>query len=355
MHDSNDVFDQRLIGRINDDLERFAAQWQRDSTIGSPEPVQAFCSVMLRGGKRLRGMLVMQSYFAHGGTDEAVALGAARVFEIIQTSLLIVDDIADRSRLRRGGPSAHVQLEEYAHKSNLKGSARHYGEVQTMNVAYAGLHRATTELLALPVSSDIARQACSRFHENILVTINGQIDDIYNEATREPIAEANIESVMERKTAYYSFLSPIELGAQLAGAASLAPGLRKYSIHAGSAFQIADDIIGTFGNESDTGKGTNDDIIEGKLTLLVHFARLHGSDDQNKKLLRILGNEDATPEECAEVREIFKETGALEYAKKQLGVHERQALQALEKDESINPRFAQYLRLLGGYLLSRKA
>jgi geranylgeranyl pyrophosphate synthase len=355
MHDSNDVFDQRLIGRINDDLEEFATQWQRDSVIGSPEPVQAFCSVMLRGGKRLRGMLVMQSYFAHGGTDEAVALGAARVFEIIQTSLLIVDDIADRSRLRRGGPAAHIQLEEYARKNNLKGSTRHYGEVQTMNVAYAGLHKATTELLALPVSSGIARQACARFHENILVTINGQIDDIYNEATREPVTEADIESVMERKTAYYSFLSPIELGAQLAGAPALSAGLRDYSIHAGSAFQIADDIIGTFGKEDETGKGTNDDIIEGKLTLLVHFAKLHGSDEQNKKLLRVLGNEDATPEECAEVREIFKATGALEYAKKQLGLHEQRALRALEKDASINPQFADYLGRLGAYLLSRKA
>lgn len=329
--------------------------WQRDSTIGSPEPVRAFCSVMLRGGKRLRGMLVMQSYFAHGGADEAVALGAARVFEIIQTSLLIVDDIADRSRLRRGGLSAHVQLEEYARKDNLKGSARHYGEVQTMNIAYAGLHKATTELLALPVSSDIARHACARFHENILVTINGQIDDIHNEATRELVTEADIESVMERKTAYYSFLSPIELGAQLAGAAGLSPGLREYSIHAGSAFQIADDIIGTFGKEDETGKGTNDDIIEGKLTLLVHFAKAHGSDEQNKKLLRILGNEDATPEECDEVRVIFKETGALDHAKEQLGVHEQRALQALKSDASINLQFTEYLGRLGAYLLSRKA
>jgi geranylgeranyl diphosphate synthase, type II len=355
MHDVKDVLDKQLIARINDDLEQFAVKWQQDSTVGSPEPVQAFCDVMLRGGKRLRGMLAMQSYFAHGGTDEAVALAAARVFEIIQTSLLIVDDIADRSRLRRGGPSAHIVLEEYARKNNLKGSASHYGEVQTMNAAYAGLHKATTELLALPVSSDIARRACSSFHENILVTINGQVDDIYNEATREPVTKADIESVMERKTAYYSFLSPLELGAQLAGAPALAPGLRVFSIHAGSAFQIVDDIIGTFGNESDTGKGTNDDIIEGKLTLLLYFAKLQATDGQNKKLLRTLGNEDATAEDCDDVRRIFEQTGALEYAKEQLHLHEQKALQALDSDKSINPQFVDYLRRLGAYLLSRTA
>jgi geranylgeranyl pyrophosphate synthase len=355
MHDKNDVFDPRLISRINSDLEQFAREWQSDPSMATREPVRAFCDVMLRGGKRLRGLLVMQSYFAHGGTDEEVAFGAARVFEIIQTSLLIVDDIADRSRLRRGGPSAHIQLEEFARSHQLKGSAHHYGEVQTMNAAYAGLHKATTELLALPVSSDIARRACARFHENILVTINGQIDDIYNEATSGPVSEAAITSVMERKTAHYSFLSPIELGAYLAGASELAPGLKDYSIHAGCAFQIADDIIGTFGKEDETGKGTNDDIIEGKLTLLAYHALSHGSATQAETLQRVLGNENATLEECDEVRGIFKDTGALDYAKGQLAVHEKQALASLGADTATDPQFVGYLRVLGEYLLSRKA
>lgn len=354
MHDENDILDQRLVAMINDDLEKFAAEWQQDPMVNATEPVKAFCDVLLRGGKRLRGVLVMKSYFAHGGTDEAVALGAARVFEIIQTSLLIVDDIADRSRLRRGGPSAHVQLAAYAEERNLKGSAKHFGEVQTMNIAYAGLHKATTELLNLPVDDAAARLACSRFHENILMTINGQIDDIYNEVVPGPVSEAAIESVMERKTAYYSFLSPMELGARLAGAAEFSEGLRQYAIHTGCAFQIVDDIIGTFGREDETGKGTNDDIIEGKLTLLVFAAREKGTEEQREILERVLGNETATTKDCDDVRRIFKETGALEYARASLGAHEQQALKALE-DVSVPPAFANYLRSLEEYLLGRKA
>ena len=303
----------------------------------------------------MRGLLVMQSYFAHGGTNEAVALGAARVFEMIQTSLLIVDDIADRSKLRRGGPSAHVQLEEFARQKNLKVTSRHYGEAQTMNAAYAGLLRATTELLDLPVDSDAARAACRELHENILVTINGQIDDIYNEATSEEVTEQAIESVMQRKTAYYSFLSPIELGARLAGATKLAEGLRGYSIHAGCAFQIMDDIIGTFGEEDKTGKGANDDIVEGKLTLMVYHARLNGTDEQRAVLSEVLGNEKATTEQCDDVREIFTKTGALAYAKKRLRDHEQQALHALDADATIDADFSAYLHQLGEYLLRRKA
>jgi geranylgeranyl pyrophosphate synthase len=355
MYDANDVLEPLLTTKINDDLRRFVTDWKSNATIGSPEPVDTFCDVLLRGGKRLRGQLAMKSYFAHGGTNEAVAIGAARVFEIIQTSLLIVDDIADRSRLRRGGPSAHIQLEAFASKQGMKGSALHYGQVQTMNIAYAGLHKATIELLALPVESDVARAACAQFHENVLTTINGQIDDIYNEATREPVPEEAIESVMERKTAYYSFLSPIELGACLAGAADISPGLHDYSIHAGCAFQIADDIIGTFGTESETGKGTNDDIYEGKMTLLAHYALLHGTDDQQKILADTLGNETATTEACDAVRAIFKTTGALAFTKKRLGEHESMALDALKNDAMTNPEFIDFLRRLGDYLVNRKA
>lgn len=355
MHDSHDIFDPRLVLAVNDDLQVFAADWQRDPMIISKEPIQAFCDVLLRGGKRMRGLLVMESYFAHGGKDEVVALGAARVFEIIQTSLLIVDDIADRSRLRRGGPSAHVQLGDDAKRRNLKGDPRHYGEMQTMNAAYAGLHKATTELLALPVGSEVAREACRQLHENILVTIYGQIDDIYNEAAQEAVTETIIESIMQRKTAHYSFLGPIDLGARLAGASKLSDGLRDYSIHAGCAFQVADDIIGTFGKENETGKGTNDDIIEGKLTLLAFYAQQHGTAEQKAFLSQVLGNENATSEQCDEVRRIFKASGALGYAKERLGAYETQALRSLESDAAIPPAFADYLRALGDYLLRRKA
>jgi geranylgeranyl pyrophosphate synthase len=160
---------------------------------------------------------------------------------------------------------------------------------------------------------------------------------------------------MERKTAYYSFLSPIELGACLAGAKAITTGLHDYSIHAGCAFQIADDIIGTFGAESETGKGTNDDIYEGKLTLLAHHAFLHGTGDQKKILNEVLGNEAATDKECDEVRAIFKTTGALEFAEKRLRVHEALALDALKSDTKTNGEFIEFLRRLGDYLVNRKA
>ena len=350
---SYQVPDRALSDRIQEDLERFAKQWRQEETIGSPEPIDAFCDVLLRGGKRLRGTLAAQSYWAHGGRNETVAIGAARVFELIQTSLLVVDDIADRSALRRGGPSAHTRIEAYAKNTHLKGSAYHYGQVQAMNVAYAGIHQATIELLNLPVDGEVARRACRRFHENICTTINGQIDDIYNEATPAPVSEADIESVMRRKTAYYTILSPIELGASLAGATELSRSLREYAVHTGCAFQVTDDIISTFGAEDETGKGNNDDIREGKLTLLVYHALLKSDATQQKLLWSILGKSTASDKECDRVREIMKRTGALDYAKERSARHEAEAVQALSGVTTLTPDFKAYLGTLTKYVVNR--
>lgn len=352
---SFDFPDKKLPILIQQDLERFAKQWKSEESIGAPEPIDAFCDVMLRGGKRLRGMLAMQSYYAHGGTGDAVALGAARVFEIIQTSLLLVDDIADRSPLRRGGLSAHVRITEYARQYKLKGSARHFGEVQTMNVAYAGLHQATIELLNLPVDAEIARRACRQFHKNILITVNGQVDDIFNEATVELASEASIESVLIRKSAYYTILSPIELGASLAGSTYLPKSLQNFSIHIGCAFQIADDIISTFGHENETGKGTNDDIREGKLTLLSRHALARSNTTQKEALQTHFGKINATNDECDVIRDIFIATGALTHAKTRMHFHEREALKALDDDSTTTPEFLTYLAKLANYVVNRGA
>jgi geranylgeranyl diphosphate synthase type I len=347
------VRDAQLITAIQQDLERFVTEWKQQKSIGSPEPIDAFCDVLLRGGKRLRGMLAAQSYYAHGGKDPEVAIGAARIFEIIQTSLLVVDDIADRSLLRRGGPSAHVRIAEFARSHNLRGTAEHYGIAQAMNVAYAGLHKSTTELLKLAVNDETARLACLRFHENILTTINGQIDDLYNEMTREAISEQAIESVIKRKTAYYTIFSPLELGASLAGKAELSPALSDYAVHTGSVFQITDDIISTFGKESETGKGSNDDIREGKLTLLTHFALEKLSGTQKNHLRAILGTADASDEACDEARELILLSGAVEHAKSRSRFHEDEARAALTNETGTAQDFTRYLLELLDFIVTR--
>ncbi|MEO5950754.1 MAG: polyprenyl synthetase family protein [Candidatus Saccharimonadales bacterium] len=349
------VSDAQLRTAIDQDLAECATVWQAEFEGGSREPVAAFCNILLRGGKRLRGMLAMQSYYAHGGRDEHVAIVAARVFEFVQTYLLILDDIADRSDMRRGGLSAHKLLETYAVNADLKNDHEHYGATQAMNAAVAGMHKATAEILDLDIDSGIVRRALLSLHHNLAVTIDGQMNDIYNEVSRDIPTEDAIERVLTRKSAYYTILSPLELGACLAGKDGLSEPLHDYSIHTGCAFQITDDTIGSFGNKDQTGKGTNDDIHEGKMTLLVQYALKKGDNVQKSVLEATLGNCDASDADCDKVRDVLIATGAKDYAETRSSWHKDEAFTALDRAEDIDHTFIVFLHQLTDYITKRQS
>ena len=340
---------------IDDDLAAYAKQWQESADAGSRMAIEAYCQILLRGGKRLRGVLAMQSYYAHGGTDGTVALGAARALELIQAYLLVLDDIADRSDTRRGGPSAHRLAETMSRAANMHGDMTHYATMQVMNAAQSAAHKAALELLALPVNDTVARASLQSLHQNIEITSIGQMNDIYNEATNETLDESAIERVLTQKSAYYTFINPLELGACLAGQEGLDQTVRDYALHAGCAFQIADDIIGTFGNEMTTGKGANDDIREGKMTLIAQYGLAHTDDARRDTLRATMGNQQATDDECDQVRQILTASGAYSYATERRDWHADQARQALTEPTSFDPLFGQFLNELVTYVTTRQA
>lgn len=344
---------QRAKVAIDEDLNQFITEWRKTYDHGSVEVFDAYCQIVLRGGKRLRGILAMQSYYAHGGKDDSVAIGAARVLELLQAYLLVIDDIADRSDTRRGGPSAHRIIEAAASNSSMRGDLAHYSQAQAMNAAQCGAHKAALELLQLSVSDDVARRALISLHKNIEVTAIGQINDIFNEATSTILDEQAIERVLTQKSAYYTFVNPLELGACLAGKDSLDDNLHEYAINIGCTFQIADDLIGTFGMQAETGKSTNDDIREGKMTLIAQRALASANNTDRVKLRSILGNPQATDDECDTVRECMKKTGAYEYAVTRRDWYAQQAHAALLTASHTDKEFITFLDQLINYVTVR--
>ena len=342
---------------IDTNLDEFASLWTASFNDIERQPIEAFCEVLLRGGKRLRGILAMQSYYAHGGDNSTVALGAARVSEIAQTYLLLIDDIQDKSDVRRGGPSAHRLLGRQALVSTLMhGDLDHYGEAQAINAALAGMHRADTELLNVPAHPDAILTALRQMHLRAETTAAGQMKDIYNQASNVTPSPADIEDVLTKKTAYYTFVAPLELGATLAGREGLDLDLLEYATAIGCAYQIADDLIGTFGDEASTGKSHNDDIREGKMTLLTQHALSRAIDVQRKVLERVLGNNQSDNTACDEVRSIMIQTGARQYCEERL-MHYRQAAHvALERAKtSHDPNFITFLDQVISYASKRAA
>lgn len=348
----HDALNERAL--IEQDLKQFVQMWKQEYAQGPAGIIDAYCAILLRGGKRLRGILAMQSYYAHGGTDKTVALGAARVLELLHAYLLVVDDVADHSHMRRGGPAAHRLIEVRLKNANAHVDVQHYAALQAINAALAAQHVANLELMKLPVQREALARALMSLHTTIGQTCMGQIEDMYNEAINVVFNEDEIESTLTKKTAHYTILGPLELGACLAGKALSEP-LKQYSLALGCAFQILDDVISTFDDEQESGKDKNDDIREGKMTLLRYYAEVHADKQDQMILKKAFGNFKADDKTCDQVREIMRSTGARTRAEERAMRYVHEANQALEKVNHLPENFMTFLHELSDYVAKRKA
>jgi geranylgeranyl diphosphate synthase type I len=106
----------------------------------------------------------------------------------------------------------------------------------------------------------------------------------------------------------------LKMGAVLGGGTeSQIKHLDEYGVLAGQAFQIRDDVLGTFGKKRNTGKSADADIRWGKKTLLAITAFKRATPKQKAVLKRVFGNRKASIEDVAKVKGVFMDSGALEY------------------------------------------
>lgn len=320
----------------------------------SRESLSAYTAILGRGGKRIRGTLTMHAYYTLGGEDADVALRAARAVEMLQAYVLIVDDVMDRSPTRRGGPTAHMMLKELHETRRLRDDSLHFGESIATNAALYGAHAALLEIGKLPVSADVRIRALNTLNTLLMATAHGEINDVYNQVAPD-ITEASVENVLIWKTAYYTFTNPLQFGAILAEADDATLDvLRDYSVHAGRAFQISDDILGVFAREDESGKSPLDDIREGKQTLLTTRALDAATTEEVVFLRRCLGNPDLTPQDLVRCQQIICDHGVLDAVRTEAAHSAAEAI-AILRNSSLPTRLIQFLANLVQYVVERKS
>src|SRR4051812_7317570 len=282
---------------------------------------------LLRGGKRLRGALVLLGHEAAGGTRDA-ALDASLGMELLHAFLLIHDDFMDQDDVRRGGPTLHRAL-----------GGDHLGT--SVAILCGDLCESWAYQLFGGASPLVARTV-----EQVIL---GQMADLRAPHGRELTAE-EILDVQRAKTGTYTFELPLHLGATLAGAAPpLLEALSAYARPLGMAFQIADDLLGTFGSPEQTGKPNASDLREGKRTLLVARA-LQSATSHDAALLRAgLGHPDADVEG---LRAILRRCGAESSARADAERLCEESLRALEAPV-LPARIAAELREIAVYTVRR--
>ncbi len=143
--------------------------------------------------------------------------------------------------------------------------------------------------------------AFTRMHED---AIFGQQLDI-TASSPDP------ELVYALKTGSYTVNGPLAMGALLGnGGARLLSALERFSVPAGVAFQLRDDLLGAFGDPSITGKPLGNDLVAGKQTLLVKSGLRRARGTARRTLSAVLGRKGAKPAEVKRALDVLEESGA---------------------------------------------
>lgn len=347
------------LAAVNGALTKFLdSRIEKAKKIG-PAHVQYYEFIkeyMMRGGKRFRPIAVVIAYKSIGGdvTPESYYRASCSV-EILHNASLLHDDLIDHDETRRGGPTFHARYREWYKKSVFPNpeKAIHFG----MSAAILGgdtlMNLGAIAISESNLEPDIGI-ACLGYYQK---SFDELVEGVLLEMTMIEDPRATTEmylNMIRMKTAVLLEKSLLMGGAMARGSESQMKALSEYGVKVGQAFQIQDDILGTFGEESVTGKATDGDIREGKKTMLVIEALRLCNKAQKKTLEKLLGNDQVTAEQVEDIRTIFRESAALDSAEKTMNRLLREGQVALDKAKPpLKEPYKKFLLDMSEFLVRR--
>lgn len=306
----------------------------------------------LRGGKRLRAVLVITGCWSASGDRGAISrvVDLAAAIELLQSYLLIHDDIMDRDELRRGGPTAHVAFAKKCLERNWR-DCTHYGISQAITLGDLLEAFAVGLMAKSPLPPHIVKALLQTYSSGLRKVAYGQfLDVMLSQLSLAEISEEEVLLVYRLKTSSYTVELPLHLGAIACGGETrLLSDLSQYAIPAGIAFQVRDDIIGLYGSPEITGKPAGSDVKGKKKTLLVVKAYALAGEEERRFLEEVyekLDSQQITDIHVEKVREIVKNTGSLDYGEKLIDKHVNSALQALKSSNAMHSEAKEFLKYI---------
>lgn len=353
----NEVLTSSLLQKANEskDLPPLA---QTALTSARRFSLQSFTA---RGGKRIRPLLFCCGYLCMRGADAHAVLQASVAVELLQTGLIIHDDVIDRSVERRQGPTMHLLWRDYFREERYQ--ARYASEPEHFGLSMAVLMGDIASALAYEIlvraefPLEQRLRAVRTFSEVIYRVAFGELLDVdLGMRSLATLSEPEILKIYELKTAGYTTEGPLHLGAVLGGAETkhLAV-LSEYAIPLGIAFQIQDDLLGMFGRRDEIGKDEGSDLLEAKRTPLLLQSWRESSPSERDLLEAALRNPEQAWHDLARVRALILKTGAVRHTQKLISQNFHKVYASLQKIETIfGPTAARVLHKVAQYIEDRE-
>lgn len=313
LSDFREEFEERynktLASRLAD-LERLLDDDELFSLVAQLKDIAA-------EGKRVRPYVLSALYHGAGGEDGSFALDMGVALESFHLFCLVHDDVMDRAEIRRGTKTVHTLAREQLDTDDRIGDAMHVANSQAILVGdllFSWVNGWFCEVLAKHKTLTSAHAEIQRMMNEVMA---GQMIDV-DLMSRTKVDFERIERKMYLKTASYTFIRPMRLGAAMAGAnGEIMAFCDDFGRALGLGFQIQDDLLDIVGTEGQIKKPTLSDLEEHQHTIFTQYVFERGTEKQKQTLEELFG-QTLDSEAKDRARDLFESTGAIEYGEERM-------------------------------------
>ncbi len=291
--------------------------------------------ILSLGGKRIRPLLSLLAYGLYKDNPESILSQSAAV-EVFHNFTLMHDDIMDDAPLRRGKATVHEKW-----NSNI---AILSGDVMMVR-AYD---------LLLPTEPKLLPQLIRLFNKTAAEVCEGQQLDM-NFESLETVSEPDYLNMIQLKTAVLLGFS-LQMGAFLAEASEEdAEKLYDFGVNIGVGFQLKDDLLDVFADQSKFGKQVGGDIISNKKTFLLIKARELATESVKEELDHWLAQETFDKnEKVAAIKEIYTKLQIKEITETKMNGYFEKGFEQLAGIHFVNQSYYKELKQITENLIHRE-
>ena len=284
--------------------------------------------IIKRKGKQMRPMFVFLTAKLFGKFEENT-YRAASMIELLHTATLVHDDVIDEADFRRGYFSINALW-----KNKI---AVLVGDFLLSRGLLLAVKHEEFELLK------IMSTAVQDMSEGELLQIE--------KARKLDITEKVYFDIIRKKTAALIAACCASGTNSVGEDKNTVETMRLFGEKAGIAFQIKDDLF-DYTQSTFIGKPTGIDIREQKMTLPLIYTLNNVSKKEKNNIIDIVKNHHENDKKVAELIELVKENGGLNYAENVMIEYRNEALEILNQFDDNEAR--RSLKLLLNYVVNRK-